>query len=134
MEGWPLRVAFASGVSAPAALKLKSLDVYQDGSMSIEPSWALHFTGLTPLQPKPAFSSLDRVSLVPTAEPWAVRPGPEVSVALAGSAGSAGFQVSAPERASADHYVVGCDFLDLTFYFSFAGLSVDGKLLQSCYP
>ena len=81
--------------------------------MSIRTSWALHFTGLNPLQPKPAFS-LDRVSLVPTADSWAVRSGPPVSAALAGSAG---FQVSAPERA----------FLDLTFYFSFAGLAVVGN-------
>jgi hypothetical protein len=28
----------------------------------------------------------------------------------------AGFQVSAPNRTSADYYVC-CDFLDLTFYF-----------------
>ena len=98
--------------------------------MSIEPSWALHFTGLNPLQPKRAFSALDRVSLVPTADSWAVRSGPAVSVALADSAG---LWVSAPEeRASADRYVVSCDFLDLTFYFSFTGLSVVGKLLQSC--
>jgi hypothetical protein len=62
------------------------------------------------MQPKPAFSSLDRVSLVPTADSWAVRSGPAVSVALADSAG---LWVSAPERASADRYVVGCDFLDL---------------------
>jgi hypothetical protein len=38
-------------------------------------------------------------------------------------AGSAGFQVSDPNQASADRYVVGCDFLDLTFYFSFAGVA-----------
>jgi hypothetical protein len=55
--------------------------------------------------PKPAFAFLDRVSLAPTADSWAVRPGPAVSVVLAGSAG---FQVSAPTPASADHYVVGC--------------------------
>ena len=73
---------------------------------------------------KPAFS-LDRVSLVPTADSWAVRSGPLVSVALADSAG---LWVSAPEeRTCADRYVVGCDFLDLTFYFSFAGLSVGGN-------
>jgi hypothetical protein len=48
--------------------------------------------------------------------------GPPVSEALARSAG---FQVSA------DRYVVGCDFLDLTFCFSFTGISVVGKLLQS---
>jgi hypothetical protein len=64
------------------------------------------------MQPKPASASLDRVSLVPAADSWAVRQGPAVSVALAGSAG---FQVSAPSPASADRYVVGCDFLDLTF-------------------
>jgi hypothetical protein len=44
-------------------------------------------------------------------------------------AGSAGFQVSDPNQASADRYVVGYDFLDLTFYFSFAGVA--GELLQS---
>ena len=93
--------------------------------MSIEPSC----TGLNPTAARPAFSSLDRVSLVPTVDSWAVRSGPPVSVALAGWAG---FQVSAPQRPSADRYVVGCDFLDLTFYFSFAGLSVVVKLLQLC--
>jgi hypothetical protein len=81
-------------------------------------------TGLTP---KPAFSSLDRVFLGPT--DWADRSGSAVCAVLAGSAG---FQVSAPNRASADRYVVGCDFLDLPFYFSFAGFSVIGGLLQSC--
>jgi hypothetical protein len=101
----------------------------QDGSMSIEPPLAPHFTGVNPLWPKLAFSAPDRVSLVPTADSWAVRSGPPVSVALAGSAG---FQVSAPQRASADRSVVGCDFLDLPFCVSFAGLSVVGKLLQSC--
>jgi hypothetical protein len=69
----------------------------------------------TTLRPKPAFSSLDCVALVPTADSWAVRWGPAVCAVLAGSAG---FQVSAPNRASADRYVVGYDFLDLTFYFS----------------
>jgi hypothetical protein len=69
------------------------------------------------LQPKPAFSAAGRVSLAPTAELWAVRSGPPVSVALVDSAG---LSVSAPEeRASA--------FLDLTFYFSFAGLAVVGN-------
>jgi hypothetical protein len=93
--------------------------------MSIEPSRALHFTGLNPLQPTRASSALDRVSLVPTADSWAVRSGPPVSVALADSAG---LPVSAPEeRASADRYVVGRVFLDLTFYFSFAGLAVVGN-------
>ena len=59
-----------------------------------------------------------------------MRSGPAVSVALADLAG---LSVSAPEeRASADRYVAGCDFLDLTFYFSFAGLSAVGKLFQSC--
>ena len=64
------------------------------------------------LQPKPAFSSLDRVSLVPTADSWAARSGSALSFVLAGSVG---FQVSAPCLASADCYTVGCDFLDLTF-------------------
>ena len=68
-----------------------------------------------PLQPKRVFSAVDRVFPAPTAELWAVRSGPPVSVALADSAG---LWVSAPEeRASADRYVAGCDFLDLTFYF-----------------
>jgi hypothetical protein len=66
----------------------------------------------TTLRPKPAFSSLDRVSPV-----------------CAVLADSAGFQVSDPNQASADRYVVGYDFLDLTFYFSFAGIA--GELLQS---
>jgi hypothetical protein len=38
MKGWLARVAFASGVFAPAALERKSLGVDQDGSMSLEPS------------------------------------------------------------------------------------------------
>jgi hypothetical protein len=80
----------------------------------------------TTLRPKPAFSSLDRVSPVPTADSWAGRWGPAVCAVLAGSAG---FQVSDPNQASADRYVVGYDFLDLTFYFSFAGVA--GELLQS---
>jgi hypothetical protein len=62
------------------------------------------------LTPKPAFF-LDRFSLVPAADSWAARPGSAVSALLAGSAG---FQISAPNRASAHRYVVGCDFLDLT--------------------
>jgi len=102
---------------APVALKLKSLRRLS-GRL---------YLNRTTLRPKPAFSSLDRVFLVPVAESWAVRPGHAVSVALAG------LWVSAPEeRASADRYVAGCDFLDLTFYFSFAGLSAVGNLFQSC--
>ena len=97
--------------------------VDQDDSMSIEPSC----TGLNPTAARPASSSLDRVSLVPTVDSWAVRSGPPVSVALAGSVGC---QVSAPKQASAEHSVVGCDCLDLTFYFSFAGPSLVGKLLH----
>ena len=86
------------------------------------------FAGLNPIQPKPAFASLDRVSLAPTADSWAVRPGPAVSVVLDGPAG---FQVSAPTPASADRYVVVCDFLDLTFlillcwFFSVVGKGCD---------
>src|ERR1035441_3114771 len=103
---------------------------YQDGSMSIEPSWAFHFTGLNPLQPKPAFSAAGRVSLAPTADSWAVRSGPPASVALAESAGPWG---SGREgRGSAAGDVAGCGCLGLTFYFSFAGLSAVGNLLQSC--
>jgi hypothetical protein len=52
--------------------------------------------------------------------------GPAVCAVLVGSGG---FQVSASNQASADRYVVGYDFLDLTFYFSFAGVA--GGLLQS---
>src|ERR1019366_10004478 len=74
------------------------------------------FTGLNPLQPKPAFSSLDHVPLAPAAEFWAVRSGPPVSEALARSAG---LQVSAL-RASADRCAVVCEILDPTFCFSLA--------------
>ena len=80
----------------------------------------------TTLRSKPAFPSLDRVSPVPTADSWAGRWGPAVCAVLAGSAG---FQVSDPNQASADRYVVGYDFLDLTFYFSFAGVSVVGEFV-----
>jgi hypothetical protein len=104
---------------APVALKLKSLRRLS-GRL---------YLNRTTLRPKPAFSSLDRVSPVPIADSWVGRSGPAVSAVLAGSAG---FQVSAPDRASANRCVVGCDFLDLTFYFSFAGLSVVGELAQSC--
>jgi hypothetical protein len=87
---------------APAALKLNSTSTFvQDhGSMAIDA-----------LTPKPASSSLDRVSLVPTADSWAGRSGSPV---FAERAGSAGFQISAPNRASAHRYVVVCGFLDLT--------------------
>jgi hypothetical protein len=79
----------------------------------ITSTFVAHFTDLNPLQPKRVFSALDRVSLAPVADSWAVRSGPPVSVALADSAG---LPVSAPvERASADRYVAGYDFLDLTF-------------------
>lgn len=84
--------------------------VFHDSSLSIGPG--SRFAGPNPIAPKPAFVFLDRVSLAPTADSWAVRLGSAVSVVLAGSAG---FQVSAPKPASADRYVVGCDFLDLTF-------------------
>src|ERR1035438_7588157 len=83
------------------------------------------FTGLNPLQPKPAFSSLDHVPLAPAAEFWAVRSGPPVSEALARSAGS---QVSAL-RASADRCAVVCEILDPTFCFSLCWSLV---LLVSC--
>src|ERR1035437_3859805 len=86
-----------------------------------------HFTDLNLLQPKPAFSSLDRVFLAPAAEFWAVRSGPPVSAALARSAG---LQVSSP-RASAGRYVLGWGLFDLTFFFSFTGISVVGNLSQS---
>src|ERR1035437_2647054 len=72
------------------------------------------FTDLNPLQPKPAFSALDRVFLAPAAEFWAVRSGTPVSAELARSAG---LQVFAP-RASADRCAVACDILDPTFCFS----------------
>ena len=61
--------------------------------------------------PRRAVSSLDRASLVPTADSWAVRPGFAVSAVLAGSAG---FQISAPDPASARRYVAVCDLVDLT--------------------
>jgi hypothetical protein len=62
------------------------------------------------LTPEAAFSSLDRVSLVPTEDSWAGRPGSPVSAALAGSAG---FQISAPNRASDHRYVAVCGLADL---------------------
>jgi hypothetical protein len=87
---------------------------------------------LNPMLPKPAFVSLDRVSLALTADPWAVRPGPAVSLALAGSAG---FQVSAPNPASADRYVVGCDFLDRTFLLLLCwSFSIVGKVVTILLP
>jgi len=63
------------------------------------------------LTPKPAFSSLARVSLVPTEDSWAGHPGSLVSAALAGSAG---FQICAPNRASARRYVAVCGLAGLT--------------------
>jgi hypothetical protein len=60
--------------------------------------WRLAGCNRAVLTPKPAFSSLDRVSLVPTADSWAGRSGCPVSAALVGSTG---FQVSAANRASA---------------------------------
>ena len=83
------------------------------------------FTGLSSLQPKPAFSSLHHVFLAPAAEFWAVRSGPPVSEALARSAG---LQVSAL-RASADRCAVVCEILDPTFCFSLCWSLV---LLVSC--
>src|ERR1017187_2028380 len=83
------------------------------------------FTGLNPLQPKPAFSSFDHVPLAPAAEFWAVRSGLPVSEALARSAG---LQVSAL-RASADRCAVVCEILDPTFCFSLCWSLV---LLVSC--
>jgi len=68
---------------------------------------------IEPLTPKPAFSSLDRASLVLTEDSWAGHSGSPVSAALAGSAG---FQTSAPKRASAQRVVVVCGFLDLTLF------------------
>ena len=73
--------------------------------------WRLDGCNRAVLTPKPAFSSLDRISLVPTADSWAVRSDSPVSAALAGSAG---FQISALNPASAHRYVVVCGFLDLT--------------------
>jgi hypothetical protein len=85
-----------------------------------------------PPQPKHVSSAVDRVFPVPIAEPWAVRSGPPVSVALADWAG---LPASAPvERASADRYVAGYDFLDLTFLISpllVLLLVVIGNLLQN---
>jgi len=92
--------------------------VYEDSSVSTGPAQAVR--DLNPMHPKPSFASLDRVSLVPTAGSSAVRQGPAVSVALAGSAG---FQVSAPSPASADRYVVGV-----------ARLTSDGREARNTYP
>jgi hypothetical protein len=84
------------------------------------------------MQPKPASASLDRVSLVPAADSWAVRQGPAVSVALAGSAG---FQVSAPSPASADRYLVACGFLDLPFLLLLCwSFSIVGKVVTILLP
>lgn len=66
------------------------------------------------LTPKPAFSSLARVSLVPTEDSWAGRPCSPVSPARAASAG---FQISAPNWASARRYVAVCGLADLTLSF-----------------
>jgi len=76
--------------------------VQGDGSMAIDA-----------LTSKPAFSSLARVSLVPTEDSWAGRPRSPVSAALAASAG---FQISAPKRASAHRYVAICGLADLTLF------------------
>lgn len=110
-----------------AALTTESLpSSVSQASLSIGPAPAVRFADLNPILPKPAFASLDRVSLAPTADSWAVRPGPAVSVAMAGSAV---FQASAPSPASADRSVVGCDFLDLTFLLLLCwSFSIVGKL------
>lgn len=63
------------------------------------------------LMPKPAFASLDCVFVVPAGDSWAVRRGFAASAVLAGSVG---FQISAPDPASAHRYVAVCCFLDLT--------------------
>ena len=63
------------------------------------------------LTPKPVSSFPDRVSFVPTAEPWAARSGSHVSAA---PAGSAGFQIFVANLDSAHRYVAVCGFLDLT--------------------
>jgi hypothetical protein len=78
---------------------------------------------MSAVTPKPAFSFLDRFSLVPAADSWTARSGSDVSPVLADSAG---FQVFAPNRASADWYDVDRDFLDLTL----SSPSTDG--LSSC--
>jgi hypothetical protein len=64
-----------------------------DGSMAID--------ALTP----------KRVSLVQTADSWVGRLSPPVCAARAGSAG---FQLSSPNRDSAHRYVAVCDLVDLT--------------------
>ena len=66
---------------------------------------------IEPLTPKPAFSSPDRVSVVLTGDSWIGRSGFPVSAALAVSAG---FEISAPNPASAHRYVAVCDLVDLT--------------------
>jgi hypothetical protein len=91
-------------------LKATSTSVQDDGSMAIDA-----------LTPKPAFF-LDRVSLGPTVDSWTGRSGSPVSAALAGSVG---FQISAPNRASAHANVAVCGLVDLTlsslFNWSFVG-------------
>jgi hypothetical protein len=58
----------------------------------------------------------DRVFLVLTEDSWADRStGPAASLALADLAG---FRTFDPNRTSDYRYVVGCDSVDLTFYFS----------------
>jgi hypothetical protein len=63
------------------------------------------------LTSKLSFSSLARVSLVPTEDSWARRPCFPVSAALAG------FQISVPKWASAHRYVAICGLADLALSF-----------------
>ena len=107
---------------APATSQLKSLPRLSERLDVTRAVLGLNFGDLNPLQPKHAFSALDRVSLFPTAGSWAARVAPPVSVALAG------LWVSAPEkRASAHRYFAGYDFPALTFDFSFADSSAVGN-------
>jgi hypothetical protein len=107
---------------APATSQVKSLPRLSERLDVTRAVLGLNFGDLNPLQPKHAFSALDRVSLFPTAGSWAARVAPPVSVALAG------LWVSAPEkRASAHRYFAGYDFPALTFDFSFADSSAVGN-------
>ena len=74
MQGFHLRASKSVRYCSPVVTARLSL---------LDAEW----TGLNPLQPKPAFSSLDHVFLAPAAEFWAVRSGSPVSAALARLAG-----------------------------------------------
>jgi hypothetical protein len=109
----PLLAQLATELKVPLVSQKKCRPAYRQAALK-----PIHFDDYsgrqdTP-QAKPAFSSLDRLSVVPTAGSWAVRLSLAASAALTDSAGF----VFAPIRVSADRYVVGCGLLDLTFRFS----------------